>query len=109
MLRAFVPQVLAAMQAEENTVGLGQPGFANVIRIGPTCRAVGGDKARLPRAPYRHGDGDHNGHQAAAARDGTAHVEDMRRVGIEEEPPLKESPGVIDRRSKEVEPRRAKA
>jgi len=41
--------------------------------------------------------------------DGAAYVEDMRRVGIEEEPPLEQPPGVIDRRSEEIKPGRAKA
>ena len=63
----------------------------------------------MPRAPHRHDDGDHHGQQAAAARDGTANVEDVRRVGIEEEAPLEQLPRVIDRGPNEVEPRRAKA
>ncbi len=109
VFRAFMAEVLAAMQPEENPVGLDQPSFAYVFRIGPACRTVGGDKARLPRAPHRHGDGDHHGHQTTSTRDGPADIEDVRRVGIKEEPPLEQPPRVIDRGSKEVEPWRAKA
>ena len=50
-----------------------------------------------------------NGHQAAATRNGAADVKDAGRVGIEEEPPLEQPPRVIDRRTEEVEPGRAKA
>src|SRR5438132_722794 len=104
-----MPQVLTVMEPEKNTGGPGQPGLADVIGISPTRRAVGRDELRLPRSPYRHGDRDQHGHQAAATRDRAADVEHMRRVGIEEEPPLEQSPGVIDRCSEEVEPRRAQA
>ncbi len=109
VFRAFMAQVVVAVLAEEYTGRLRQPGLANVIRFGPACRTVGGDEARLPRTPHRHGDGNHHGHQAAAARDGPAYVENMRRIGVEEEPPLEQSPGVVDRRSEEIKPRRAKA
>src|SRR3546814_15295322 len=33
---------------------------------------------------------------------------DVRRIGVEKEPPLEQLPRVVDRRAKEIEPRRAK-
>jgi hypothetical protein len=109
VFRAFVPQVLTIVLAEEHAGRLREAGLANVIRIRPACRAVGRDQARLTGAPNRHADGHQHGHQAAAARDGAAGVKDARSVGIEEEPPLEQPPRVIDRRTEEVEPGRAKA
>ncbi|MPN00696.1 hypothetical protein SDC9_147892 [bioreactor metagenome] len=97
------------MLTEEHAGRLREASLANVIRVRPACRAVGRDQARLARAPNRHADGNQHGHQAIAARDGAADVKDARRVGIEEEPPLEQPPGVIDRRTEEVEPGRAKA
>src|SRR5690606_11089079 len=102
-------EVLVTILAEEHAGRLRQPGLATVICFGPARRTVGGDEARLPRAPHRHRNGNDHGHEAAATRDGPAYVEDMRRIGIEEEPPLEQPPRVIDRRSKEVKPRRAEA
>ncbi len=109
VFRPFVPQVVAVMLAEKDAGGLRQPGLANVGDIGPAGRAIGRHFARLARAPHRHGDGDHHGQQAAARRDHAAGVEHLRRVGVEEEPPLEQLPRVIDRRAVEVEPGRAQA
>src|SRR3546814_8984127 len=76
--------------------------------MGPAGRAVGRDQTRLARAPDGHAYGDHHGHQAASARDGATNVKDVRRIGVEKEPPLEQLPRVVDRRAKEIEPRRAK-
>ena len=50
----------------------------------------------------------HQCQQAAASGDAAANVEDFRRIGIEDEPPLEQTPGVIDRRAQQLEPGRAK-
>ena len=63
----------------------------------------------LPGSPYRHGDSHRNGHQATTARNSSAGVEHLRRVGAEEEPPFKQFPGEVDRRVEEVEPGQAKS
>jgi hypothetical protein len=63
VFRAFMPQVLAIVLAEEHAGRLREAGLANVLRVRPARRAVGRDQARLPRAPDRHADGDHHGHQ----------------------------------------------
>lgn len=97
------------MLAEEDACRARQSRLANVIGIRPARRAVGRDQLRLARAPDRHADGDHHGYQAAAARDGAADVEDARRIGIEEEPPLEQAPWVVNRRAQEIEPGRAQA
>jgi len=102
-------QVLLAMQAEEHARRLVKARLVDVLRIGPAGRAVGRDQLGLARAPDRHADGNYHRDQAAACGNGTARVEDMRRVGVEEEPPLEQAPGVVDRRTEEVEPRRAQA
>ncbi|CRX12436.1 hypothetical protein PAERUG_P64_East_of_England_6_01_14_03954 [Pseudomonas aeruginosa] len=109
VFRAFMPQVLAIVLAEEYAGRLRQARLANVLRIRPACRTVGGNEVRLARAPDRHADGDHHRQQAAAARDGAAGIEHARRVGVEEEPPLKQLPRVVDRRAEKIEPGRAKA
>lgn len=36
-------------------------------------------------------------------------VEDLRRIGIEDEPPLEQTPGVIDRYAQQLEPGRPQA
>src|SRR5574337_918455 len=104
-----MPQVLALVLAEEHAGRLREARLANVLRVSPARRAVGGDEARLARTPDRHGDGNAHGGHTAGARNGAASVEDLRRIGAEEEPPLKQLPRVVDRRAKEVEPGRAKA
>ncbi len=109
VFRAFMAKVSAAMQAEEYAGWFVEAGLANVGDFSPARRTVGRDKLRLPRAPHRHGNGDQYRHQAAAGRDGAAYAEDAWRVAVVEEPPPEQSPRVIDRRTEEVEPRRAKA
>ena len=100
MFRAFMPQVLAVVLAEEHAGRLREARLANVLRVSPARRAVSGDKARLARAPDRHGDGNAHGDHAAGAGNGAAGVEDLRLISAEEEPPLKQLPGVVDRRAK---------
>ncbi|MNM72962.1 hypothetical protein D3C81_846750 [compost metagenome] len=102
-------QVLVAVKAEKDPGRLGQPSLADVGGISPARRAVGRDQLGLPRAPDRHGDGNAHGDHAAGAGNGAAGVEDLRCIGAEKEPPLKQHPRVVDRRAKEVEPGRAKA
>ncbi|MCY1374639.1 hypothetical protein D9M69_619920 [compost metagenome] len=109
MFRAFMPQVLAIVQAQEHAGRLREAGLANVLRVRPARRAVGRDQARLAGAPYRHGNGDDHRDHAAGAGNGAARVEDLRRIGTEEEPPFKQLPRVVDRRAKKIEPGRAKA
>jgi hypothetical protein len=93
MFRPFMSEVLVVVLAEEDARREGQSSFADVDGIGPACRAIGRDQPRLPRAPDRHGDGDQQSEQTAATRNRTACVEDVRRVGIEEEPPLEQRHG----------------
>ena len=109
VFRALVAQVLVIVLAEEHAGRLCEAGLANVLRVRPARRAVGRDQARLTRAPYRHGNGDDHRDHAAGAGNGTAGVEDLRRIGTEEEPPLKQLPRVVDRPAKKIEPGRAKA
>ncbi|MCY1280744.1 hypothetical protein D9M70_295360 [compost metagenome] len=109
MFGAFVTQILVVKLAEEYTRGLGQAGFAHFIGIGPARRAVGGDSACLSRPPDRHADGHHQCQQAAAGGDGAADVENVRRIGIEDEPPLEQTPGVIHRRTQQLKPGRPQA
>jgi hypothetical protein len=45
VFRAFVAQVLAVVLAEEHAGRLREARLANVLRVGPACRAVGGDEA----------------------------------------------------------------
>src|SRR5260221_14431442 len=97
------------MPAEEHAWRLAKARFVNALRVGPARGAVGRDQLGLARAPDRHADGNHHRDQAAACGNGTAHVEYMRRVGVEEEPPLEQAPGVIDRRAEEIEPGRTQA
>jgi hypothetical protein len=61
VFRAFMPQVLAVVLAEEHAGRLREARLANVLRVRPAGRAVGRDQARLPRAPDRHADGDQHG------------------------------------------------
>ncbi|CUI67416.1 Uncharacterised protein [Achromobacter xylosoxidans] len=102
-------QVLAIVLAQEHAGRLCEASLANVLCVRPARRAVGCDHACLTRAPDRHGDGDAHGDHAAGAGNRAAGVEDLRRIGAEEEPPLKQLPRVVDRRAKKVEPGRAKA
>ena len=97
VLRPVMAQVLLTMLAKEHSAGAVQPGTPNVIGRGPSCGTVGGDQPRLPRAPDRHAHRNAHRSQAAATRDRTAHVEDIGCVGIEEEPPFEQAPGVVDR------------
>ncbi|MNP18459.1 hypothetical protein D3C76_1109430 [compost metagenome] len=109
MLGAFMAQVLLLEHTEEHASWPRQPSLAYLIRIGPARRAIGGDLPRLAGAPDGHADGHPQGQQAAARSDATANIEDVRRVGIEEEPPLEQSPRVIDRRAQPFEPGRSQA
>ncbi|MCY1555915.1 hypothetical protein D9M68_926160 [compost metagenome] len=109
MLGAFVAQVLLLEQTEEHARRPRQSGLAYLIRIGPARRAVGRNPPSLACARDGHADGHHQREQATAGGDATADVEDLRRVGIEEEPPLEQTPGVIDRRTQPFEPGRPQA
>ena len=109
MLGTFVAQVVAVLAAQENAGRAGQAGTADFSGQRPACRTVGRDQLGLPCTPHRHGDGDDGTGEAAACCDGTAAQEDVGRIGIEEVPPLEQPPRVIDRRSEQVEPRRAEA
>ncbi|MNQ36079.1 hypothetical protein D3C85_495900 [compost metagenome] len=109
MLRAFVAQVLFLELAEEHSGWPSQSGFAHLNCIGPARRAVGGDVSSLARAPDCHADGHHQRQQAAAGGDAAADVEDLRRVGIEGEPPLEQPPGVVNGRAQQFEPGCAQA
>src|SRR5690606_20154017 len=46
---------------------------------------------------------------ATGGCNGAPDVEDLWRIGTEEEPPVEQPPGVIDRRAEAVEPGRAQA
>lgn len=107
MLQPSMAQVTAVEQAEEHARQAHQPGLDDFRGGGPARRAVGGDAARLARAPHRHADG--HRHQAAGPGNGAALGEDVRRVGVKEKPPLEQAPGVVDRRAEEIEPGRTKA
>ncbi|MCY1505840.1 hypothetical protein D9M68_400650 [compost metagenome] len=109
MLRPFVAQVLVVMQPEEDTCRPVQTRLVDVGGLGPARRAIGRDQARLARTPDRHGDGDAHGDHAAGGRNGATDVENLRSIGAEEEPPVEQPPGVIDRRAEAVEPGRAQA
>lgn len=102
-------QVLLAMLAEEHSAGAVQARLAHVICRGPASGSVGGDRPRLPRAPDRHAYCHAHRGQTAAARYRAAHVEDIGCVGVEEEPPFEQAPGVVDRRAEGLEPRSAQA
>ncbi|MCY1495380.1 hypothetical protein D9M68_292810 [compost metagenome] len=109
MLRTFMAQVLPLEQAKEYPRRLGQPGAAHLIRLGPACRPVGRNLPSLARPPEGHADSHRQGQQAAAGGDAATDVENVRRIGIEEKPPLEQTPRVIDGHAQPFEPGRSQA
>src|SRR5690606_21523072 len=96
VFRPFVAQVLLVMQTKKDAGWLIQPGLAYISGLRPSRRTVSRNQPRLTRTPDRHADGDHYSNEAAAARDHAARIEHLRGIGIEKEPPLEQTPRVID-------------
>ena len=104
MLGTVVPQIAVAQTAKHDAVGSQKSGTPHLPCIGPTRRAVRRDVLSFFRAPDREDDGDADGCDPAARGDAPALDEDLRRVGIELEPPDEEGERLIDRPAPDHEP-----
>jgi hypothetical protein len=106
MLGTIMAKILIAPLAEQHAV-VAEASFANLTRLGPARRAIGGDALHLSRAPDRHRDRNDNGGNSAGGGDVSAFSEDLARVGVVGEPPPKEGGWLIERPAKNLEPRAA--
>src|SRR3546814_2486692 len=107
-LWAIMAQIAPAFAAEEHTRIVEQAGAVDLSRGGPAGGPIGGDLARLPRAPERPGDGGAAAKESARPGDHPRLVEDVRRVGVVVIPPREDGPRSIDRRVEQNEPGWAK-
>jgi hypothetical protein len=108
MLGAVMAKILIPPLAEHHAVKGKQASFANLMRLGPARRAIGGDALHLSRAPDRHRDRNDSGGNSAGGGDVGAFSEYLARVGVVGEPPPKEGRRLIERPAKNLEPRAAK-
>ena len=107
MLRAVMAKIAVAPLAEQHAVVAEQASFANLTRLGPARRAIGGDALHLSRAPDRHRDRNDDSGDTAGSRDVGAFSEYLARIGVVGEPPPKERRRLIERPAKNLEPRAA--
>ena len=107
VLRPVMTQILRAEAAEEDAARGEQPGAAHIARRGPSRGAVGRDVALLARSPQRARDGGATPYKTARTGDCARRVEDMRRIGIEMEPPAEQRPRLIDGTAQSDEPRQS--
>lgn len=106
-VRRMAMRLFAINPAECDTALVEQSGSVDVLVRRPACRAIGGEVARLARAPQRAEDRRAAADEPAGRGDRTRLVEDDRRIGIESEPPREDRPGMIDRLPEGDEPGRA--
>ena len=107
VLGTIMAKIVIAPLAEQHAVVAEQAGFANLTRLGPARRAIGGDALHLSRAPDRHRDRNDDGGDTTGSRDIGAFSEYLARVGVVGEPPPKEGGRLIERPAKNLEPRAA--
>ena len=107
MLGTVVPQVTVAPATEQHAVVAEQASLTNFTRLGPARGAIGRDALDLPCAPNRHGDRDDDGGDPAGGGDIGALDEDISRISIVGEPPPEKGCRLIERPTKNLEPRAA--
>ena len=104
MLRPIMAQIVAFAPAEHDAIGAEQSGRADFLVLGPSCRSIGGDVARLPRPDDRHHDCGGDGHKPARRCDDAALDENRRCIGVEGIPPPEQRGWVVDRPAGQLEP-----
>jgi hypothetical protein len=62
-------QIVPVISTEHDAIGAKQSVVAEFLVLGPTCRTVGGDVARLPRTDDRHHEGGGDGDDAASKKE----------------------------------------
>ena len=107
MLRAVMAQVTLAQHAEHDTGIAMEAGALDLAGIGPARRAIGGDLARLARAPQGAEDRRAAANETAGAGEHPCLVENARGIGIVMVPPAKQRPGAVDRQVVQPKPRHA--
>src|SRR3546814_12521607 len=80
MLGAIMAQIAPAFAAEEHTRIVEQAGAVDLSRGGPAGGPIGGDLARLPRAPERPGDGGAAAQESARPGTPPSLVADIRPI-----------------------------
>ena len=106
VLGAIMAQIVPAKPAEHHAVGTNEARRLHLVRLGPACRAIGGDGLGLACPPHRHGDRGGDGDEAAGRGNERAPAEDAGGIGVIGEPPGEESRREVDRHAGELEPRR---
>ena len=97
VLRPVVAQVVLVGATKKDAGCVQQARTLQVTRARPAGRTVGGDELGLPGSPDRADDGGERSGDAARGRHEGAALEDVRRIGIELEPPQEELPGLVER------------
>ena len=104
MLGTVMAQIAAIELTQENTGIAEQARALDFARRRPARGAVGGDVARLARAPERAEHGRSAADEAARGSERPGLVEDVGRIGLVMIPPGEERPGPVDRQLAEPEP-----
>src|SRR5690606_19166470 len=105
MLRSVMAQILFAVTAQHNAIGVEQTGGMDFLVRGPSRRPVGGDVTRFPRPNDRHEEGGGDGHDRAGCSDDRALSENAGRICVEGKPPPEKRRRIVDRPSRDIEPR----
>jgi len=96
MLGPIVAQVSAAIEAEDDTPVAQQARLVEIGKIRPAGRAVGRGARPAACPPGGSPDGKYPAQHPAEGGDGTGGGKDIRRLGVEREPPGEELPGRIE-------------
>src|SRR5690606_19210449 len=104
---AIMAKIASTERAEHDACVAMQSGAFDFAGACPAGRTIGGNVARLARAPQRAEDRCRAADKAAGTGEYARLVEDDRGVGIIVIPPAEQRPGMVDWHAAEPEPRQA--